>query len=72
MEAKVVISNKNMPARFPLWPTITCALGLDRIHAPGWVWGVAGTIFLLIWIGEIYGHFTQVEKTPEWIKDARH
>jgi hypothetical protein len=48
-----VISSKNLPARLPLWTTILMWLVLERLNAPGWVWGVVGTIFVVLWIGAI-------------------
>ena len=48
-----------MPAKAPLWQTMVAALGLDRIGAPGWAWGVAGTLFALLWVVAIYNFFKQ-------------
>lgn len=45
-----VISNKNLPARPPLWSSMTAWLMLDRFDAPGWVYGVVGCLFVLLWI----------------------
>jgi hypothetical protein len=50
---KRVISYKNRPATLPLWQTLTIFLMMDRFNAPGWLWGVIGTIVVLWWIGAI-------------------
>lgn len=41
------------PSRLPIWSTATIWLVLDRLHAPGWAWGVAGTVVVVAWIGAI-------------------
>lgn len=48
-----VVKYKNLPARLPVWPTIVLWLLLDRLRAPGWVWGVCGTITALGWLGSL-------------------
>ena len=54
-----VIAFKNLPARFPIYSTITAWLLLDRLKVPQWVWGVVGTIFVIGWIFCIYGVIAQ-------------
>ncbi|MBW9334569.1 hypothetical protein FEE59_13705 [Herbaspirillum sp. RU 5E] len=48
-----VISRKNLPVRLPMPLTISLGLLIDRLDAPGWVWGVAGTAMAIIWISAI-------------------
>lgn len=46
-----------MPVAFPVFPTLTLYLMLDKFNAPGWLWGVLGTVMAIIWIAcivEIY------------------
>ena len=63
MKTKKVVSYDNLPTRLPIWPTGTAFLLLDRFHAVGWVWGIFGTLFALIWIVALYAVWTQ-ESTP--------
>lgn len=49
MKKRKVISHKNLPARMPLSGTLVCFLALDRIGAPGWVWGIVGTLLVVVW-----------------------
>jgi hypothetical protein len=56
-----VIDSENLPARLPLWSSITVWLLLDRLQAPGWVYGVMGTLFAIIWIAAIVKFFRQTE-----------
>lgn len=48
-----VISRKNLPVRLPMPMTISLGLLLDRLDAPGWVWGVGGAAMVIIWISAI-------------------
>lgn len=42
-----------LPTRLPIGLTAIVYLILDRFDAPGWVWGVVGTVMALLWIGAI-------------------
>ncbi len=53
MQAKKVLSEDNLPARLPLFQTLTLWLFLREIHAPQWVWGSLGVLFLVFWIGAV-------------------
>jgi hypothetical protein len=55
MKKTKVISDKNLPVRAPILLTAVVYLFLDKFNAVGWVWGVVGTIFALLWIGYFYG-----------------
>lgn len=50
MTDKKVISVKNLPARFPVLLTAVAYLYLDKYNAPGWVWGVSGTVLAILWV----------------------
>lgn len=49
MKKRRVIAHKNMPARVPLWQTVTLVLVLDRFGAPGWLWGVMLALTGMAW-----------------------
>jgi len=55
MKKTKVISIKNLPVRAPTLVTALAYIFLDKFHAVGWVWGVVGTLFALIWISYFYG-----------------
>lgn len=59
MTKRKVISRKNLPTRMPLALTIALGLLLDRCAAPGWVWGVVGTLMAVVWIAVIFGMFSE-------------
>jgi len=67
MKSVKVISYKQLPAKIPTVPTAVAWLLLDRLQAAGWVWGVVGTMFALIWIGSVTAFFMQ--ETVDVIKD---
>lgn len=48
-----VISPKNLPTRLPVTFTMVLGLLLDRYDVPGWMWGAAGAIMLLIWVAAV-------------------
>ena len=50
MKKRKVIAQKNFSMRSPLMPTVVVWLLLDRFQAPGWVWGVVGTLVAILWI----------------------
>ena len=45
-----VVSEKNLPTRFPIINTAVFYLLLDRFDASGWAWGVVFTILAIAWI----------------------
>lgn len=49
-----VISYKNLPTRWPVVATIAWWLLLDRLDAPGWLWGTLGTLLVIAWVACIY------------------
>lgn len=66
MERKV-IPRKRLPANLPTMGTLVWYMFLDKINAPGWVWGVMGTLFTVFWIASIVAMF--VQKEVDVIKD---
>lgn len=54
MKHPKVLHPKHLPGRLPLLQTLLWYLFLDKIHAPGWVWGVMGTLMVLVWAVSIY------------------
>lgn len=53
MKTRKVIHAKNLSMRSPLVATVAFWLALDYWHAPGWGWGVVGTIMGVLWIAWI-------------------
>jgi hypothetical protein len=64
-----VISKKNLPTRFPLVSSCVAFLMLERFHAAGWIWGVAGTCFAVLWVACFYTAFneTQIDLLDEGV-----
>lgn len=54
---KKEIKLSNMPSRPPIVSTLAVYLAMDRWHAPGWIWGALGLLFLILWASEICGMF---------------
>lgn len=42
------VKASNLPQYFPVTGTVALGLLIDRLGLPGWVWGVYGTIALMI------------------------
>ena len=61
MKSKKVVSTGCLPAHLPVWPTITLWLLLERLHANPIVWGIVGTLMVMVWIGTLVQVFTQKE-----------
>jgi hypothetical protein len=55
-----VISYANLPMSVPLSPTLLMALVLDRVVAPGWVWGAVGVLMALVWAIWLHDVLTRV------------
>jgi len=57
-----VISRKQLPTQSNLFfKGLTSYIALDYFHAPGWLWGVVGCIFVLAAIGRIYAYAKEKE-----------
>jgi hypothetical protein len=50
-----VIKQANLAPRLPLTFTAVAYLLLDKFDAAGWIWGVLGTLIVVIWIASIVG-----------------
>lgn len=61
MKKRKVINSRNLPAKLPIWQTLTTFLALDHWSAPAWLWGALGVIFLTIWIISLILVATQEE-----------
>jgi len=48
-----VVDRKNLPVYFPVQLTIIAYLLLDKFNASGLVWGIVGTLFVILWFGVI-------------------
>lgn len=67
---RYAISYNNMPVTFPIFPTLTVWLLLDRLQPPGWVWGTVSTIFGLYWLLIICAAFgTRMVDVTKDLKD---
>lgn len=72
--ARVVIKWRDLPAFSPLTFSIALWLLLDRLGAPGVVWGIVGTIVAVMWIGFLYELWTEKQVSvfhPDAIDEAR-
>lgn len=49
-----VISPKQLPIRPPIIGGCVTWLMLDRLHAPGWLYGVLATLYLILALACIY------------------
>lgn len=45
-----VISRKNLPVKLPAFQTLLTFLAMDHWNAPSWLWGVASTVWVVLWI----------------------
>jgi hypothetical protein len=54
-----VIAHKNLPVRPPVTASIAMWLFLDRYQAPGWIWGVIGTLMAFAWVLYFVGVWLQ-------------
>ena len=66
MKGRDVVARKHRINHLPVGGTVLWWLLLDRLHAPGWVWGATGAILLLVIIGVVVDVWTENERTPEW------
>jgi hypothetical protein len=59
---RTVIPWDALPTRLPTTQTAVAFLLLDRFAAPGWVWGVVGTVIVLWWVSCIISVSTNKTK----------
>ena len=50
MKTMKVIDRKYLPGKYPIWPSVTLWLLMDRLHANQLAWGIVGTIWAIIWV----------------------
>ena len=48
---RFVLPLDHYPTRMPLLDSFVAYMALDLYNAPGWVWGVAGTLLAMLWLG---------------------
>lgn len=60
--SRTVIPWDQLPARLPIQTTALVYLLLDRWSAPGWVWGVVGTVLALFWVLAVVRMYTDKQK----------
>ena len=48
-----------LPAKLPIWSSVTCAVALDHWNAPEWLWGALGLFFAIGWIAIIATKLTE-------------
>lgn len=61
MKARKVIPLKCLPSRPPVFKTVVVWIALDHWHAPQWLYGAVGLLFILLWCAAIHGWATQEE-----------
>lgn len=61
MKHRKIIASKNMPYRLPLISTLVWWLVMERLSAPGWLYGVLGTLLAIAWIVAIVDLATNEE-----------
>lgn len=59
MKSRKVLKMNNLPARIPIFKTLSTGIALDYWNAPQWLWGALGLFFLIGWIVAIYEIVTQ-------------
>lgn len=70
MKKRPVIKRESLQTTPPLLATMVWGLMLDRFHAPGYVWGILGTIVFILWIAYFSLLFTEEVRDPfqDWGK----
>jgi hypothetical protein len=56
-----VISRKELPVKLPIFSTFMAWFFMDKYHAPGWIWGVVGTVMAILWFGAILVFVDEVD-----------
>jgi hypothetical protein len=70
MKKQKVVSVRNLPTRPPIILTVVIWLLLDRLKAPGYVWGILGTLICFMWIAFVVGMFNE-DMTDIWPKEPK-
>ncbi len=64
MKNRVVIDRMALPTNPPISLTLLCVTALKVWDAPGWAWGVAGTLLSLLWIVAVVAIVRETERMP--------
>jgi hypothetical protein len=59
---RTVIPWDHLPAQLPSQTTALVYLLLEHFDAPGWVWGVVGTLLVMVWVAAGYRMWTDKPK----------
>lgn len=70
MDKRVVIDRKHLPVNLPIMGPIALGLLLDRLGAPGWLWGAVGVLVALVWVLVIVKALTHDEAEPAYMSDV--
>lgn len=62
------IKAKFLPQQLPVLASIVYYLLLDKLNAPGWVWGVVFSIIALFAVVAVVSWFQCNAVEPEWKK----
>lgn len=70
MKKRPVIKRASISTGMPLLSSMVAWLMLDRFHAPGYVWGIVGTLYAIVWIAFICSFFAEDVRDPfeDWGK----
>ena len=72
-EKRKVVKKSNLPTgRPPILTTVVTILALDYWQAPGWLFGIFGTVLVLLWMTWIQLKLTQEEVDILKIKSKNH
>lgn len=69
MKKRIALSQKNLPRGLNLQFFAVIWLLLDRLRAPEWVWGVAGSVGFFLFVVLLYDFFTAVDFKIDYRKE---
>lgn len=69
-KSKITIKPSSLPMASPLGFIILLGLLLDRLAAPGWAWGVLGTVAVLLAIVFLQQRLCGIERDVPGFGDA--
>lgn len=64
MKKRRVVKRACLASKPPIMESLLFWLILDRFHAPGYAWGIVGTLVVLIWIGFVITLFSEDYRDP--------
>ena len=62
-----VIDRDQLPSHWPVVGTLVWWLVLERLDAPGWVWGSVGAVVFLAWLAIGYRIFTDKDSAVKFV-----